>query len=154
MLRRKVSGFHIFNYAFLSLLILVCIAPILHVIALSFSQKIEAVAGHVGLLPVGFNVEAYRYVMEDSQFWTSLGVTLLRVVIGVPVNIFLVVMTEQWRTSRDHRPALVGLGVSLACLWVFGASDFLIPAMVGITVVLTLLRGRLQEKEVTAHGQD
>lgn len=51
MLRRKVSGFHIFNYAFLSLLILVCIAPILHVIALSFSQKIEAVAGHVGLLP-------------------------------------------------------------------------------------------------------
>ena len=68
--------------------------------------------------------------------------------------LFLVVMTGQWRTSRDHRPALVGLGVSLACLWVFGASDFLIPAMVGITVVLTLLRGRLQEKEVTAHGQD
>lgn len=68
--------------------------------------------------------------------------------------LFLVVMTEQWRTSRDHRPALVGLGVSLACLWVFGASDFLIPAMVGITVVLTLLRGRLQEKEVSAHDRD
>lgn len=68
--------------------------------------------------------------------------------------LFLVVMTEQWRTSRDHRPALVGLGVSLVCLWIFGASDFLIPAMVGITVVLTLLRGRLQEKEVAAHGRD
>ncbi|WP_295418501.1 AzlC family ABC transporter permease [uncultured Subdoligranulum sp.] len=68
--------------------------------------------------------------------------------------LFLVVMTEQWRTSRDHRPALVGLGVSLACLWVFGASDFLIPAMVGITAVLTLLRSRLQETEVSAHGRD
>lgn len=68
--------------------------------------------------------------------------------------LFLVVMTEQWRTSRDHRPALVGLGVSLACLWVFGASDFLIPAMVGITVVLTMLRGRLQETEVSAHARD
>lgn len=68
--------------------------------------------------------------------------------------LFLVVMTEQWRTSRDHRPALVGLGVSLACLWVFGASDFLIPAMVGITVVLTLLRGRLQREEVSAHARD
>ena len=67
--------------------------------------------------------------------------------------LFLVVMTEQWRTSRDHRPALVGLGVSLACLWVFGASDFLIPAMVGITAVLTLLRSRLQETEVSAHGR-
>lgn len=78
MLRRKVSGFHIFNYAFLSLLILVCIAPILHVIALSFFPEDRGGGGACGLLPVGFNVEAYRYVMEDSQFWTSLGVTLLR----------------------------------------------------------------------------
>lgn len=114
MLRRKVSGFHIFNYAFLSLLILVCIAPILHVIALSFSQKIEAVAGHVGLLPVGFNVEAYRYVMEDSQFWTSLGVTLLRVVIGVPVNIFLVVMTAYplSKSTAGSTPARFSPGFS------------------------------------------
>lgn len=68
--------------------------------------------------------------------------------------LFLVVMTEQWRASRDHTPALVGLGVSLVCLLVFGADGFLIPAMVGITLVLTLLRGTLQprEKEEDAHA--
>lgn len=58
--------------------------------------------------------------------------------------LFLVVMTEQWRASRDHTPALVGLGVSLVCLVVFGADNFLIPAMIGITLALTLLRGPLQ----------
>lgn len=61
--------------------------------------------------------------------------------------LFLVVMTEQWRTTRDHRPALVGLGVSVACLVFFGADGFLIPAMIGITLALTLLRPALQPKE-------
>ena len=60
--------------------------------------------------------------------------------------LFLVVMTEQWRTTRDHRPALVGLGVSVACLVFFGADGFLIPAMIGITLALTLLRPALQPK--------
>ena len=58
--------------------------------------------------------------------------------------LFLVVMTDQWRATRDHRPALVGLGVSLACLAAFGPDGFLIPAMAGITLALTLLRGALQ----------
>ena len=44
-------------------------------------------------------------------------------------------------------PALVGLGVSLVCLLVFGSSDFLIPSMVGITAALTVLRGFMQKKE-------
>ena len=72
--------------------------------------------------------------------------------------LFLVVMTEQWRENKDHRPALVGLGVSVVCLVIFGADEFLIPAMVGIALVLTLLRRRLQppaqEKEVTADVRD
>ena len=61
--------------------------------------------------------------------------------------LFLVVMTEQWKASRDHTPALVGLGVSLVCLLVFGSSDFLIPSMVGITAALTVLHGFMQKKE-------
>ena len=86
----------LFNYVngvFLLLLVIVCILPILHVIALSLSERIEAVAGNVTFYPIGFTLEAYRYVMEDSQFWTSLRVTLTRVLIGVPANILLVVMT-------------------------------------------------------------
>jgi 4-azaleucine resistance transporter AzlC len=58
--------------------------------------------------------------------------------------LFLVVMTDQWRAACDHRPALVGLGVSLVCLAAFGPDGFLIPAMAGITLALTLLRRALQ----------
>ena len=48
--------------------------------------------------------------------------------------------TEQWLTVKDHRPALLGLGLSLASLLLFGAEDFLIPAMLAITCSLLLLR--------------
>ena len=100
--KKRISVFQIINYLFLACLIIICFVPVLHVIALSLSEKIQAVSGHVGLIPKGFNLEAYRYVMEDAQFWNALGITLLRVIIGVPVNIFLVVMTA-YPLSKTNR---------------------------------------------------
>ena len=66
-------------------------------------ERIEAVAGNVTFYPIGFTREAYRYVMEDSQFWTSLRVTLTRVLIGVPANIWLVVMTAYPLSKANSR---------------------------------------------------
>ena len=51
--------------------------------------------------------------------------------------------TQQWLTAQDHLPAVAGLALSLVCLLLFGAEDFLIPAMLLITLALTLLRPRL-----------
>lgn len=49
---------------------------------------------------------------------------------------------------------VLGLGVSLICLLIFGSSNFLIPSMLGITAALTLLRGPMEkraQKEEAAH---
>ena len=102
MVRKKFSLFTTFNYIFLSALVIVCFVPVMHVISLSLSEKIEAVSGNVGIWPIGFNLEAYRYVMEDIQFWKSLSITLLRVVIGVPINILLVILTAYPPVSYTH----------------------------------------------------
>ena len=91
--KKRIPTFNLVNGFLLSLLIVICFIPIMHLVSLSLSKKIEAVAGNVGIIPRGFNIEAYRYVMEDSRFWRSLKVTLLRVGIGVPANILLVVLT-------------------------------------------------------------
>ena len=63
--------------------------------------------------------------------------------------LFVTVFVEQWLTTRNHWPALVGLGCSAACLAIFGADSFLIPTMVAVTAVLLLLKK--SEKEET-HG--
>jgi len=61
--------------------------------------------------------------------------------------LFVCIFTEQWLSTKDHIPALIGLISSLVCLLIFGASNFLIPSMIAITVLLTLLykvRGKVQ----------
>ena len=56
--------------------------------------------------------------------------------------LFVASLTEQWITMRDHIPALTGLFSTLLCLLVFGPDNFLIPALLLITLILTLLRSR------------
>lgn len=109
-----------------------------------------------GEVPEGVDRRGYFFLVSllDQLYWVAgsaagalVGSLLPFDSTGIDFSmtaLFLVVMTEQWRASRDHTPALVGLGVSLACLVVFGADNFLIPAMIGITLALTLLRGPLQ----------
>ena len=112
-----------------------------------------------GGVPEGVDQKKYYFWVSllNQLYWIAGGVAgaLLGSVLpfdttGIDFSmtaLFLVVMTEQWKASRDHTPALVGLGVSLVCLLIFGSSDFLIPSMVGITAVLTVLRGFMQKKE-------
>ena len=54
--------------------------------------------------------------------------------------LFLTVFTEQWLSARKHGPALIGLGASIACLLLFGAEHFLIPAMLIIALALSLYK--------------
>lgn len=60
--------------------------------------------------------------------------------------LFVVIFTEQWEKEKNHLPALVGLGVSVICLLIFGASGFLIPSMIGIVILLFLLKKRMPEQ--------
>jgi len=54
--------------------------------------------------------------------------------------LFVTVFTEQWLSTKNHGPALIGVGASVICLLIFGAGNFLIPAMVLITAALTFMR--------------
>ncbi|MBR2562162.1 MAG: AzlC family ABC transporter permease [Eubacterium sp.] len=58
--------------------------------------------------------------------------------------LFLTVFVEQWITEKEHLPALIGAGATAVSLLIFGREKFLIPAMILITVLLTVLRKRLQ----------
>lgn len=100
---KKITRFHVVNGIFLSLLVVICILPVIHVISLSLSDQTATASGRVSFKPVGFTLDAYRYVLEDTQFWRSLGVTLLRVAIGVPVNILLSVLTAYPLSKKNSR---------------------------------------------------
>ena len=58
--------------------------------------------------------------------------------------LFLTVFTDQWLSVKKHGPALIGLGASVACLIIFGAEHFLIPAMLIMALTLSLYREESQ----------
>jgi len=56
---------------------------------------------------------------------------------------FIVIFLNQWRSQKKHSPALIGLGASAVCLFIFGAENFIIPAMILIVACLTIFRKQL-----------
>ena len=61
--------------------------------------------------------------------------------------LFLTILVDQWKTGEHRLPAVLGVLISVACLLLFGASGFLLPAMALITVSLFLIRGKEEQKD-------
>ena len=59
--------------------------------------------------------------------------------------LFVTIFVEQWLTTEEHRPALVGIVSSVACLILFGADKFLIPTMIIIVALLIWQKAKLTE---------
>jgi len=111
-----------------------------------------------GNAPSGVEPKFYRFLVSlfNHSYWVLgsiignlIGAVLPFSTAGIEFSmaaLFIASFTEQWITTKDHIPALTGLLCTLTCLLAFGQENFLIPAMLLITLVLTLLGGR---KEVT-----
>ena len=107
-----------------------------------------------GHAPPGVDPDLYRFLVSlfDHLYWilgcvsgNILGSLLPFSTSGIEFSmtaLFLTSFTEQWLSSTDRLPALVGLLVTLLCLLLFGSSHFLIPSMLLITLILMLLRRR------------
>ncbi len=54
--------------------------------------------------------------------------------------LFVTLFVEQWLGSKNHLPALIGVGCTAICLAVIGRDYFLIPSMVLIAIFLILMR--------------
>lgn len=58
--------------------------------------------------------------------------------------LFVIIFVEQWEKAENHLPTLLGIGISLIFLMIFGADNFLIPTMLGISASLFIFRNKLE----------
>lgn len=84
--------FNIFNYVFISFMMLSCLVPLIHILALSFSEASYTDSNMVTLLPKGFTLAAYEFVMQNEMFWRAFGITVTRLIIGVPLGLLLTIL--------------------------------------------------------------
>ncbi|PYI53779.1 carbohydrate ABC transporter permease [Paenibacillus flagellatus] len=90
------------NYAVLLALAFVCLFPLVHVLAVSFSSSGAAAAGRVGLWPVEFTTKAYAFVLGKEEFVRSFGVSVRRLVLGTALNMALCVLIA-YPLSKETR---------------------------------------------------
>ena len=89
----KVDKFRtVIIYIIIILLGLVCLLPLLNIVAISFSSSAAVEGNMVGLIPVGFSTAAYEKILEDSQFWHSFLISVERVVLTLIINFVLIVL--------------------------------------------------------------
>ena len=62
--------------------------------------------------------------------------------------LFVVIFIGQWKSQKDHRPALTGVICSLICLIAFGPNNFIIPSMIAMLSVLTILKKQKDKNEL------
>lgn len=89
----------------------------------------------------------------DHSYWvigTAIGAVLGNVLhfntTGIDfalTALFIIVFVDQWLSCKQHFPAILGVLASIACVIIFGADRFLIPAM--IVILLVLLPGMKRE---------
>ncbi len=82
--------FQIFNYAFLTLLMAICIYPIWYVLMASVSDSNKLMA-HTGLLlkSLDFTLSAYKKVFENPMILRGYGNTLIILVVGLTFNMIM-----------------------------------------------------------------
>lgn len=64
----------------------------------------------------------------------------------VMTALFVVIFINQWKSTTNHRPALIGVFTSILCLILFGADNFIIPSMIGILLILTYANKPVKER--------
>lgn len=110
-----------------------------------------------GQIPEGISRHGYCFLVSlfDQIYWVS--GTVLGSLAGslIPLNykgvdfaltaLFVTIFVEQWLSTKNHAPALIGVTATAVCLPLFGADVFLIPSMVVIAALLTMMRKAKQE---------
>lgn len=81
---------------------MLCFVPFWYIVCQSFSSNEAISAGKVGLLPVEFQLDSYLYVLKRDPFWKAAWITVLRVAVGLPLGMFLMV-TAAYPLSKGKR---------------------------------------------------
>ena len=93
--------FGVFNAILMTLLALMCLLPLIHVLAVSLSDSASASANKVKFWPMGLNTAAYDMVFSNAVFLNSFGISVLRTVAGTAINLLMVILAA-YPLSKDE----------------------------------------------------
>lgn len=94
--------FTVFNYLLLSFLSILCILPLIHILAISLSDKAAADAHLVMLWPVDFTLDAYQKTIDNANFNRSFIISIIRTGLGTFVSMTLITLAAYALSKDKH----------------------------------------------------
>ena len=95
--------FYIFNNIFLIILTCLILYPIVYVISASFSSGTAIKAGQVKLLPVDFDLSAYKYTFTDNTIWIAYLNSFFYTIFGTAIAMVFTILGA-YTLSKDDLP--------------------------------------------------
>lgn len=109
-------------------------------------------------VPEGVNESKFLFAISvlDHSYWVlgsaigAIAGTLLPIssegIDFAMTALFVVIFIEQWMERKNRIPELIGVAVALISLIIFGANNFVLPAMLAIVALLFLGRKKLDKE--------
>ncbi len=85
--------FSVFNHVLITIVCLACLLPLLNTLAISFSSPAQVSTGKVYLWPKEFTTMSYEFAISSGKFLRAFQVSVLRCLLGVGINLFMLVTT-------------------------------------------------------------
>ncbi|MDL4842615.1 carbohydrate ABC transporter permease [Aquibacillus rhizosphaerae] len=108
--------FQVFNYSFLIIAAATMIAPLLQLLAVSFSSPVAADAKKVFLLPVDFTVDTWVHILQNDVLWRSFFVTVFITVVGTFLSMLFSVLTAFPLSRKDfllRKPIMFAIVITM-----------------------------------------
>ena len=113
MRRKKLSAVDIIIHIVLALGALLCLLPVLNMVAISLSETSAAATGTVYLWPKKFTLASYEKLLSESSFFKAFGVSIKRVlatlVVAMPITITMAYALSRKRNITVSGISLCGL---------------------------------------------
>ncbi|MDG4832776.1 carbohydrate ABC transporter permease [Solwaraspora sp. WMMD1047] len=127
---RGYRVFQVVNGIILTIVVVVTLYPFVNIVARSMSDEAYIIAGQVNLVPRGFTLETYGFLMSDSLFWTNYRNTVFYTVTATVISIVLTTSYAYVLSKKDLKGRNALIGVAIFTMFFSGG---LIPNYVLVT---------------------
>ncbi len=111
------------------LIVFIMIFPLFHMIAVTFSDKLSVMQSKVTFWPRGWNLEAYKFILNYELIFTAYKNTILYVVCGTAIALF-VLTTGAYALSKKRCP--FGKQINILVMITMFFSGGMIPTYLAI----------------------
>lgn len=97
----RYTSFDVFLIIFFVCITFITLYPFLNVLAISFNDSLDTIRGVNFIIPRKFTLDNYKYIFEEKDLFSPLGMSVARTVIGTAIGTICTAMLAYVLSRKD-----------------------------------------------------